>query len=43
MTGEDYHYLAQSNQAATFDRCARHVASSKVDFFRAASIEFVMV
>ena len=42
MTGQDPQYIGQSNRAATTERFARHVSSGKVDFFRAAGIDFVM-
>lgn len=38
----DFKYIAQSGRAETTDRFARHVSSGKVDFFRAAGIDFVM-
>ena len=42
MTRQDLHYIGQSNRATTTERFARHVSSGKVEFFHAASIEFVM-
>ncbi len=42
MTGQSLRYIGQSDQAATTDRFARHVSAGKVEFFRAAGIEFVM-
>jgi acetylornithine/succinyldiaminopimelate/putrescine aminotransferase len=42
MTGSSFQYIGQSSRAATTERFARHVSSGKVDFFRAAGIEFVM-
>jgi putrescine aminotransferase len=42
MTGQDLQYVGQNRRAATTERFARHVSSGKVDFFRAAGIEFVM-
>jgi putrescine aminotransferase len=38
----DFKYLGQSSQSETLERFARHVSSGKVDFFRAAGIDFVM-
>ncbi len=39
---KDLNYIAQSSRAEATDQFARHVSSGKVDFFRAAGIDFVM-
>jgi acetylornithine/succinyldiaminopimelate/putrescine aminotransferase len=38
---DDVRYVAQSSRAETTDRFARHISSGKVEFFRAAGIDFV--
>jgi acetylornithine/succinyldiaminopimelate/putrescine aminotransferase len=42
MTDQGFQYIGRNSRAATIERFARHVSSGKVDFFRAAGIDFVM-
>ena len=42
MPATDFKYIGQSSRAETMDRFAGHVSAGKVDFFRAAGIDFVM-
>jgi acetylornithine/succinyldiaminopimelate/putrescine aminotransferase len=42
MMVTDFKFLGRNSQPETLERFARHVSSGKVDFFRAAGIDFVM-
>jgi putrescine aminotransferase len=42
MADRNFQYVGQNSRAETTSRFAQHVSSGKVDFFRAAGIDFVM-